>query len=246
MSEAPAPSAPTSRPRKGLAVASLVLGLLSVPTFGLLLVGTILSLVLGTVALVKASRHPAEYGGQKLAIAGIAAGVASVLVMPVLAGVMVALQLPRLMKRNVAANERAAIANVRAVMAAEEAYRARNGGFYDTLTCLAAPDECIESYQGPGFLAPELAALEPRHGYRYLFTPYLELRVMARRGADAAPAKRVPITAFAYAAVPLAPGRTGVRAFCGDASGRICYTVNGVMPDAERGTCPVQGCVPLE
>jgi hypothetical protein len=43
--------------------------------------------------------------------------------------------------------------------------------------------------------------------------------------------------AFAYVAVPVARGKTGVRSFCGDATGRICYTTTGVIVP-ELGVCP--------
>lgn len=57
--------------RQGLAVASLIIGIISILTVGLLLVGAILGLVLGLVALRRAQRQPAQYGGLGYAIAGI-------------------------------------------------------------------------------------------------------------------------------------------------------------------------------
>src|SRR5262245_3543282 len=57
--------------RKGLAAASLVIGLISILTLGLFLVGALVGLVLGLVALRRAQREPARYGGSGYAIAGI-------------------------------------------------------------------------------------------------------------------------------------------------------------------------------
>jgi type II secretory pathway pseudopilin PulG len=211
-----------------MAVASLVLGLLSIPTLGLLLVGAILSLVFGIVALVKANRYPTQYGGHGLAVAGIVSSVASVLVMPFVLGVVAAIAIPTYLRRQVAQNETAAIANVRAVMAGQEAYRARSGGLYATLECLAAPAKCLPGYDGPPFVDTESAALAPRDGYRYFFDGNASL------------------TSFAYVAVPLKPGQTGVRAFCGDASGRVCYTTDGAMPEVEGTSCPAaEDCMDL-
>jgi len=49
---------------------------------------------------------------------------------------------------------------------------------------------------------------------------------------------------FAYTAVPDQKGTTGVRAFCGEPSGRVCYHTDGSMPDALPGACPAE-CVDL-
>jgi hypothetical protein len=63
--------APTTPQRRGMAVASLALGVLGLFTFGLLGVGAIVGLILGGVALWKAAKTPAEYGGRGIAIAGV-------------------------------------------------------------------------------------------------------------------------------------------------------------------------------
>jgi len=64
-----APSATTLR--KGLAIASLCLGLVGLMTFGLLGVGAVIGLVLGGVAIWKATQAPTQYGGRGIAIAGV-------------------------------------------------------------------------------------------------------------------------------------------------------------------------------
>ena len=74
MSAAGAGTSPRS-PKQGMAVASLALGILSIPSFGCLGVGAILGLTFGIIALVKANRSPAMYGGRGLAIAGIVTSV---------------------------------------------------------------------------------------------------------------------------------------------------------------------------
>ena len=61
---------------------------------------------------------------------------------------------------------------------------------------------------------------------------------------EPSPAKASPssLMAFAYVATPAVPGQTGVRTFCGDASGRICYATGVVVP--ELGVCPKE-CTPF-
>jgi prepilin-type processing-associated H-X9-DG protein len=75
---APGPETPA---RRGLAIASLVLGILGIFTSCLPVLG-LTALALGIIALAKASRRPMEYGGKGLAIAGVCLGGLSLLLMP--------------------------------------------------------------------------------------------------------------------------------------------------------------------
>jgi len=223
--------APAGGGRKGLAVASLVLGILSLPTFGLLFVGALAGIVLGIVALVKASREPAVYGGKGLAVAGIVLSGISIVVMPFFLGIVAAIAIPSLLRARISANEAAAIADIRSVIVAETVYRQANGDLYDTLECLSAPQGCIPGYSGPQILDPSLVAPE-KQGYR-------------RRLHTGPPPASLPrgsspssVTSFAYVAVPLQPNQTGVRAFCGDARGILCVMRDGSEPVPRGGLCP--------
>lgn len=66
---------PLTGQKKGLAIASLALGIVGFFTLGGLGVGALLGLGLGIAALVKVSRYPEEYSGRGLAIAGVAVNV---------------------------------------------------------------------------------------------------------------------------------------------------------------------------
>src|SRR3954452_5170123 len=70
---------------KRLAVASLVLGIVSCFTLGLAGLGTIAGIVTGVMALRRARSNPAQYEGEGLAIAGIATSVLSIVIAAVLA-----------------------------------------------------------------------------------------------------------------------------------------------------------------
>jgi len=221
---------PAARPRRGLAIASLVLGLLSLPTLGLLFVGAMASVALGVAALVKARREPAEYGGSGMAVAGVLLAVASILVTPVV-GIVAAIAIPSLLRARVTANETAAIADVRTFLAAEQAYRSRNGGAFDTPECLAAPAACLGGSAGPALLPAGFVATGTHKGYHRVFYP------------GSPPAALEPgmspssLASFAYLAMPAVPAKTGVRSFCGDATGRVCYLL-GPPPKEMAPVCP--------
>jgi type IV pilus assembly protein PilA len=218
-------------PRRGLAIASMVLGLLSLPTFGLLGIGALTAIALGVVALVKASGAPAEYGGRGYAVAGIIMGALSIVVIPFL-GIVAAIAIPSLLRARISANEAAAIGDVRGVVSAEATYQSRNAGYFDRLECLAEPSACIPGYPGAPLLGPEIARAATKNGYRRRFHPGL---AASPRPANASPTSMM---SFAYVAVPEQQGRTGVRAFCGDATGRICYSRDGFIPEDLNGACP--------
>src|SRR5262245_5032576 len=87
---------PQSQTRKGLAIASLVLGILSIPTLGLFVVGAIAAIVLGVIALGKIKKEPATYGGKGMAIAGIITSGVSLLLIGVF-GILAAIAVPKLL-----------------------------------------------------------------------------------------------------------------------------------------------------
>jgi len=221
--------------RRGYAIASLVLGILSLPTIGLLLVGAMTSVVLGVVALVKASREPEEYGGKGLAITGIVLSAVSILIIPFI-GIVAAIAIPSLLRARISANEAAALGDVRDVIMAEAQYQSANAGYFDRLECLATPEQCIPAHHGPSLISGRLVSTATEKGYHRAFHP-------GPRAQPTPPnASPSSLMAFAYVATPAVPGRTGVRTFCGDASGRICYATGVVVPDL--GVCP-KDCTPF-
>jgi type II secretory pathway pseudopilin PulG len=131
-----APHAQTKK-RTGLAVASLVVGILSLPTFGLLFVGALAAFVMGVVALLRAKRQPHLYGGRGLAVGGIVTSVLSIPI-AVLLGIITAVAIPNLLASYRAANEASAVHSVRELLVAQEQYVQTTGdGEYGTLTELA-------------------------------------------------------------------------------------------------------------
>jgi type IV pilus assembly protein PilA len=244
---AASPTAPPQPRKQGLAIASLVLGILSLPlmcALGAGILTAIVGLILGIVALVKTNRAPEEFGGKGMAIGGIAVSAVCFLTLPIIA----AIAIPSLLRARMSANESAAIGDVRTVISAQAAYQSANGGYYaSSLDCLAAPTSagCIPDYSAasPTFLDSALASGAPKSGYLRSF-----VAVPAPPDADPAVVGRSSATSYLYGAVPVKPGNTGNRGFLGDASGMICYSTDGSMPSADvqkAAIAPGPNCVAL-
>ncbi len=158
---------PSSSPqRKGLAIASLVIGIVSILTCGGLLVGAIVGIVLGIIAMNKAQRDPAQFAGRGLAIAGIVTSAFSFL-----PGILaVAIAIPNLIKSQQAAHETAALAEVQTIGRAQILYSVTKGhGKFADLRTLSAQgliDAGLASGQKGGYIfsseplsVPELAPM---------------------------------------------------------------------------------------
>jgi len=78
-------AAPSLKKTRGLAIASLVLGIVGPCTVGL---GSIIGIILGIVGLVKIGKSAGAKGGRGLAIAGIVVSAASLVVLPVLVAIL--------------------------------------------------------------------------------------------------------------------------------------------------------------
>lgn len=174
--------------KKGLAVTSLVIGIIDVFTFGLLGLGAIAGTTLAIVALVNAKRSPHEYGGQSLATAGLVTSILSlVIIFPI--GIALAIELPDVLASRRAANEESSIQALRTIRAAEATYASTSGkGAYGTLDQLAAA-QLIDSKLATGI----------RSGYK--FTVEVEAGEHNRSAR------------FQAVGVPLTYGSTGIRSF---------------------------------
>ncbi len=119
--------------KKGMAIASLVLGIVSIPTCGLLVVGSIAGIVLGILAINNANKNPHQYGGKGLAIGGIVTSVAGLLLIAINA----AIAIPQLNKMLKIGRESAAIETLKTIHRAEASFFAEKNR-YGTLKELAA------------------------------------------------------------------------------------------------------------
>jgi hypothetical protein len=129
-------------------------------------------------------------------------------------------------------SEARAISAIRAIVFGESRYASMNGGYYDTLECLAVPS-CLPGVRGvTPFVAPNLATSRGYGGYRVEFHdgPKAELESDDRMS-------RSSMTHFAVVAVPLQPNTARHRAFCADERQLIYVTPAGLVPRVEDGRC---------
>ncbi len=172
-------------------------------------------------------RNPLAYPfAPFFAFGGAAAGgLASLLFVVAMIGIVAAIAIPALLRARVVANESAALAVVRQVAEAETRY-AGVAGRYGSTACLTMPGHCLGSaYSGPAFLE-EAAAAEVQSGYHHMLW-------VAADGS-----------AYVHVAEPVMPARTGVRSFCVDSSSVVCASDEGGL-DASEGACDRSRCRPL-
>ncbi|MGE0455496.1 MAG: M48 family metallopeptidase [Vicinamibacteria bacterium] len=174
-------------------------------------------------------RNPLAYPlAPVLGFGAAAGGMGSMLVVVAIIGIIAAIAIPSLLRARISANESAALASVRSVMSAEADF-AQVAGAFGSIACMAGPASCLRGYQGPALLDAGFAS-DVRQGYRHS----LELADDGR--------------SFAYQALPLTPGQTGTRAFCGDASGVICAAPAdqaGAVGLTRGPACDPDRCQPL-
>jgi hypothetical protein len=122
-----------------------------------------------------------------------------------------------------ARDERSALAEVRAVAAAERAFADLDDGRYAELECLAAPSGCLPGFPPTAapFLPERLVRAGPRHGYRFAFHP--------------APPSTKRLGSWAIVAAP--EGGEG-RWLCADAGGRFCAGSGRAPKALAEGRCP--------
>ena len=157
------------------------------------------------------------------------------LIVVAIIGIIAAIAIPSLLRARIAANETAAVGDLRAVITAQHAYTASNSAAYGTLACLGAPTACGFAPATTPFLDSQIAFMNVKNGYGRSFQP----------GPLGAGTPDPGLTSFVYFATPVIFTQTGNRGFGGDNSGLICVDQTGVPPPASGGTL-APTCVPIK
>jgi prepilin-type N-terminal cleavage/methylation domain-containing protein len=156
------------------------------------------------------------------------------LIVVAIIGIIAAIAIPSLLRARVSANESATIGDIRTLISAQAAYHSTNGGWYEgNILCLTNPySGCIPNYptNSPTFLDSQLSSQLPKSGYDRSF-----LGGTAPGIISSAASSPTSVTSYVYWATPTSQGQTGVRGFAGDASGALCFSVDGSVA-ATTGT----------
>jgi prepilin-type N-terminal cleavage/methylation domain-containing protein len=169
------------------------------------------------------------------------------LIVVAIIGIIAAIAIPSLLRARVSANESATIGDIRTVISAQAAYQSANGGWYTgAITCLSAPATgqatCIPNYPvgSPTFLDTAITSLMAKSGYSRSFDPGTTVAVTSAVSGTSSVAN------YAYGAIPVTQGQTGVRGFGGDASGVLCFNADGAVYPVNNGAIDLTNCSVLQ
>jgi type IV pilus assembly protein PilA len=183
------PGAPAET--SGKAIVSLICGLLFFVPFAF-----IAAIAFGHLALSEIRKSAGRLTGEGIAIAGLILGYIWIAGIPIVL-IIAAIAIPNLLRAKMAANEASAVASVRNVVTAEEAYST------------AHPDRGYTCYLGDlsrEKLITSTLAAGKRSGYQF---DLLNCVASTPGGSN---------VKFQVVAQPITPNQTGGRAFCSDES----------------------------
>jgi type II secretory pathway pseudopilin PulG len=186
-------AAPEQRKTDGKAIASLVLGILSLTLFWIF--AGVPAVILGHISRSQIRKSMGRLAGDGMALAGLIMGYISIALLPFVL-IFAAIAIPNLLRARLAANEASALGGIRTVSTALITYGANKGQYPPTLAELTSDTrvQLDRSFAQPA-----------RSGYRYEYT--------ATPAGDG----------FFIVATPVLPGNTGRRSFCSDQSGVVRY-----------------------
>ena len=198
--------------KQGLAITSLVIGIVNFLTLGFLGFGILIGVIVSLVALSRIKKRPTVYGGKPLAIGGLVASLASFVVL-IPFGIILAIAIPNLLAARRAANEGSALYTLRKIDTAEATYQDMHEK-YGTLEELAADH----------LITPDLSS-GARNGYK--FRVELSATESSRTGG------------FEVMGTPVAYPSTGRRSFYVDQTG-VIRSADSHGADATRQDPPLE------
>jgi len=195
----------TAQENDGKAVASLILGILSL-TFFWIFAG-IPAIVLGHLSRSQIKKSMGRLKGEGMALAGLIMGYLSVAMLP-FALIIAAIAIPNLLRSRMAANEASSVGSLRTINTANVTYAGTyEGGFAPSLNALGGSN-CTHPTKDNACLISDQLASGQRSGYRFTYT------------ADAANSNGV-IEKYFIEAEPISKGSSGQSTFCSDETGVI-------------------------
>jgi hypothetical protein len=115
-------------PRRGLAITSLVLGILA--NLCLWFIAAIPAIITGHIALSRARRSPGQYGGRGLAITGLVLGYLGLVLGAVVMALVLARGVPRLQADRELAQDIRCVNQLKTLGLAARIYASEHGGVY--------------------------------------------------------------------------------------------------------------------
>jgi type II secretory pathway pseudopilin PulG len=221
-STVPPPPTGSTQENDGKAVASLILGILSLTFFWI--VAGIPAIILGHMSRSQIKKSMGKLKGDGMALAGLIMGYISVATLPFIVMIIAAIAIPNLLRARIAANEAASVGAIRTINTANVTYAATYGGFAPSLTALGgSSSNCSAPSKEHACLVDTVLASGQRSGYRYTYT------------AEDSDNDGV-IDKFFVEAEPIKKGSSGRSAYCTDESGVIRKQADGSRCTAESAT----------
>lgn len=201
------PNAPTD----GKAVASLILGILSMTIMSIF--AGIPAVILGHMSRANIKRSMGKLKGEGLALAGLIMGYISFLAIPFIL-IIAAIAIPNLLRSRMAANEASAVGSLRTINTAEVTYSTMyEKGFSKDLESLAGTS-CGTPDPEHACLIDSILAGGQKSGYRFSF-----------RSSDSDDDGK--IDQYFVSAEPVSPNSSGRSTFCSTEDGIIRKEADG-------------------
>jgi type IV pilus assembly protein PilA len=194
----------------GMAVASLVLGILGVTVF--FLVASIPAIVLGHISYSKIKKSLGRLKGQGMALAGLILGYLGILILPTIL-IIAAIAIPNLLRSRMAANEASAVGSLRTVNVAALTYKQMYKRYPESLQHMDGAESGTVDAQHAQLIDETLASGR-KAGFDFTYR-------CTETGAEGA------CTRYFASAEPVSRGSTGQREFCTAEDGIIRYEMTG-------------------
>ena len=202
------PGSPAPQRTSGMAIASLIFGILFL-FFPL----SIPAVVFGHIALSQIKRSAGKLGGRGIAIAGLVLGYLGIAMIPLIL-IIAAIAIPNLLRARMAANEGLAAGTVRSINSAQVTYRATYPaiGYARDLASLGGAEPCTPSQATACLIENKIALATVAPGlHGYIFAT-----IVSGDGSQ-----------YLVTAVPEAPNQTGRRSFCSTEDGVVRVNPSG-------------------